>query len=76
VFKRWKDGLSLRPAEIRQYLPFQKPYPAFKLSKAAERLKIADLLSLYNRLTEFEVNFKSGTREDQIFLEMVLLGYR
>lgn len=73
VFKRWKDGLSLRPAETRQYLPFQKPYPAFKLSKAAERLTTDELLSLYKRLIEFEVNFKSGTREDQASLEMALL---
>jgi hypothetical protein len=73
AFSRWKEGLEIKPGDKRQYLPFQKPYYAFNLSKTSRRLGGQMLVSFLAMLAEFDLEVKSGTKYDRMRLECGLL---
>jgi len=73
AFSRWKEGLDMKPGDKRQYLPYQKPYYAFNLSKTSRRLGRQMLVSFLSMLAEFDGEVKSGTKYDRIRMECGLL---
>lgn len=74
TFGKWKEGMDLKPLDKRQYLPFQKPYYAFNLSKTSQGMSRKDLMSFFDMLAEFDVRIKSGTKHDRALLECGLIG--
>jgi DNA polymerase III delta subunit len=73
VFNKWKEGIEMTPLEKKLYLPYQKAFYAYKLSKTSQRLKRKELLSLLNMLINFDTKVKSGTKQDRVRLEHGLL---
>jgi DNA polymerase III delta subunit len=73
TFGKWKEGMELKPLEKKHYLPFQKPYYAFNLSKTSQRMSKKDLLAFFDMLAQFDVRVKSGTKHDRAFLEYGLI---
>lgn len=73
VFSRWKEGLDLKPGDKKQYLAYQKPYYAFKLSKTSRKLGRHVLVSMLGMLALFDFEVKRGTKFDRIRLECGLL---
>lgn len=75
TFGKWKDGVDLKPSEKKHYLPFQKPYYAFKLSKTSEKISKRDLIAFFDMLAALDVAIKSGgTKHDRLYLEKGLIG--
>jgi len=73
IFNKWKESIEMTPLEKKLYLPYQKPFYAYKLSKTGQRFKRKDLLSFFNMLMYFDAKIKSGTKQDRIRLEHGLL---
>jgi len=74
IFSKLKDDIDLKPMEKKHYLPYQKPYYAYNLSKTGSKLKTKNLIAFYDMLTSLEISIKSGTKHDRIHLEHGLLG--
>ena len=74
TFGKWKDGIEIKPLERKQYLPFQKPYYAFNLSKTSQKLSKRDLIALLDMLAALDLSIKSGTKFDRVRLEEGLAG--
>jgi DNA polymerase III delta subunit len=75
TFAKWKDNPDLKPSEKRHYLPFQKPYYAFNLSKTSEQISKQDLLAFFDMLAALDVAIKSGgTKHERVLLEEGLIG--
>ncbi len=74
TFGKWKDGLDLKPLEKKNYLPFQKPYYAFNLSKTSEKISKKDLIAFLDMLAALDLSIKSGTKFDRVRLEEGLAG--
>lgn len=73
IFSKWKEGLTMKPIENRQHLPYQKPYYAFNLSKTSRKFREKELLDFFKMLMLFDRHFKSGTKYDRVRLESGLL---
>lgn len=73
TFGKWKDDLEIKPTEKKHYFPYQKPYYAYKLSKASQKMAKQSLLSFLEKLTMFDVTVKKGTRYERTNLELGLL---
>jgi DNA polymerase III delta subunit len=73
IFNKWKENIEMIPLEKKLYLPYQKTFYAYKLSKTSQRFKRKDLLSFLNMLMHFDNKVKSGTKQDRIRLEHGLL---
>jgi DNA polymerase III delta subunit len=73
IFNKWKESIEMTPLDKKLYLPYQKPFYAYKLSKTGQRFKRKDLLSFFNMLMYFDTKIKSGTKQDRIRLEHGLL---
>jgi DNA polymerase III delta subunit len=74
IFNKWKASIEMTPLEKKLYLPYQKPFYAYKLSKTSQLFKRKELLSFLNMLMYFDTKIKSGTKQDRISLENCLLG--
>jgi DNA polymerase III delta subunit len=73
TLRKWVESIDMKPGDKRQYLPFQKPYYAFKLSKTGQKVSGQMLLRLLDNLAAFDVHVKSGTRFGRVRLEIGLL---
>ncbi|MCX8111224.1 MAG: hypothetical protein N3D15_08265 [Syntrophorhabdaceae bacterium] len=74
VLNRWKDSMDLKPIEKKQYLAFQKPYYAFKLSNTARKFDKKDLISFLDTLSRIDLAIKKGPEhERRVILETSLL---
>jgi DNA polymerase III delta subunit len=74
TFAKWKDNPDIKPTEKRHYLPFQKPYYAFNLSKTSEQISKQDLIAFLDMLADLDVAIKSGTKNERVLLEEGLIG--
>ncbi|MBA4417023.1 MAG: hypothetical protein C0392_03790 [Syntrophus sp. (in: bacteria)] len=74
TFGKWKDGMEMKPLEKKHYLPFQKPYYAYNLSKISQRMSKKDLIAFFDMLAAFDVKVKSGTKHERALLEQGLIG--
>jgi len=75
TFAKWKDNPDIKPSEKKHYLPFQKPYYAFNLSKTSEQISRQDLIAFLDMLTALDVAIKSGaTKHERTLLEEGLIG--
>ena len=74
TFAKWKDNPDIKPTEKRHYLPFQKPYYAFNLSKTSEQISKQDLIAFLDMLAALDVAIKSGTKNERVLLEEGLIG--
>ena len=68
-----KESLDSPPKEKKHFLPYQKPYYAFKLAKTSVKSSEKDLLVLYGMLVDLEMSIKTGTKYDRARLETALL---
>jgi DNA polymerase III delta subunit len=73
AFKQWKETFDLKSSEKRRYLTSQHPFYAYKLSKVAQNISRRDLLALFDMLTTFDAQVKTGTKYDRIRMEYGLL---
>lgn len=73
TFGKWKEDLEIKPSEKKHYFPYQKPYYAYKLSKASQKMAKQSLVSLLDKLAEFDASVKKGTRYERTNLELALL---
>ncbi len=73
AFPALKESLDFVPKEKKQYLPYQKPYYAFKLSKMSAKFSRKELLSLLDMLARLDALIKKGTKYDRVRLEAGLL---
>ncbi len=69
AFQQWLESLELKPGEKRHYLPLQKPYYAFNLSKIGRRIPTRGLLRFLSTLYRLDRSVKSGAGHDRIRLE-------
>lgn len=69
AFQQWLESLELKPGEKRHYLPLQKPYYAFNLSKIGRRIPTRGLLRFLSVLYRLDRSVKSGGGHDRIRLE-------
>jgi hypothetical protein len=74
TFGKWKDGVEIKPLEKKHYLPFQKPYYAFNLSKTSEKMSKKDLIAFFDMLAALDLGIKSGSKQDRVRLEEGLIG--
>jgi DNA polymerase III delta subunit len=70
---KWAESVEVKPGDKRQYLPFQKPYYASKLSKTSQKVSKGMLLSFFETLAALEVHVKRGTQYGRIRMESGLL---
>lgn len=68
-----KENLEIKTSEKKHYFPYQKPFYAYKLSKASRKIPKQALISFFNNLTMSDLRMKRGTRFDQIYMERDLL---
>jgi DNA polymerase III delta subunit len=73
-FPNLKESLVFPPSEKKHYLAYQKPFYAYNLCKASEKLTRKTLLSFFDRLVEFDLLTKKGTKHDRANFEAGLLG--
>jgi DNA polymerase III delta subunit len=74
TFAKWKDNPDIKPSEKKHYLPFQKPYYAFNLSKTSAQISKQDLIAFLDMLAALDVAIKSGTKNERVLLEEGLIG--
>jgi DNA polymerase III delta subunit len=74
TFGKWKDNLDLKPLEKKHYLPFQKPYYAFNLSKTSQKISKRDLIAFFDMLAALDLSIKTGTKYERVRLEEGLIG--
>jgi DNA polymerase III delta subunit len=72
-FAKWKEAAAVESAESKHYLPFQKAYPAFKLSRTGQKMSMKTLLAFMDALAKFDVKVKTGTKHDRVRLECSFL---
>jgi len=68
-----KENLEIKTSEKKHYFPYQKPFYAYKLSKASRKIPKQALISFFNNLTMSDLRMKRGTRFDQVYMERDLL---
>jgi DNA polymerase III delta subunit len=73
IFNKWKESIEMTPLDKKLYLPYQKTFYAYKLSKTGQRFKKKDLLSFLNMLMDLDTKIKSGTKQDRIHMEHGLI---
>ena len=73
TFNKWKESVEPIPLEKKLYLPFQKTYYAYKLSKTSQKFKRKDLLFFLDMLLHLDTEIKSGTKHERIYLESGLM---
>ena len=71
-FSKWKENIQMEPLDKKIYLPWQKPYYAFKLSKTSQSFSRKKLISIINMLMEVDTRIKSGTKQERMLLEQGL----
>jgi hypothetical protein len=72
AFTKWKGSLSSKSMEKKHYLPYQKPYYAFKLTQTSRKMSSPALIALFHRLVLFDRRVKSGTKLELPDLEQAL----
>ena len=73
TFTAFKEGLDFVPQERKHYLPYQKPYYAFKLSQTSMKFSKKELVSVLGMLARLDALIKKGTKYDKVRLETELL---
>jgi DNA polymerase III delta subunit len=74
IISQMKDQISFSPLDRRQYLPFQKPFYAFTLSKTSAKFSAKELESFLAVLTGLDMSIKRGTKHEVTRLEAGILG--
>ena len=74
TFGKWKEIMDVKPSEKRHYLPFQKPYYAFNLSKTSGKISRKDLIAFFDMLAALDLSIKSGAKNERVRLEEGLIG--
>lgn len=74
TFAKWKDVMDMKPSEKKHYLPFQKPYYAFNLSKTSGKISRQDLIAFFDMLADLDLSIKSGAKNERTRLEEGLIG--
>lgn len=74
IIARMKDQVSFSPLEKRQYLPFQKPFYAFTLSKTSAKFAVKELEAFLTVLARFDLSVKKGTKHEVARLESGIFG--
>lgn len=74
VMASMKDQVSLSPLDKKQYLPFQKPFYAYTLSKTSAKFAAKELETFHSFLSGFDLSIKRGTRYEVTRLESELFG--
>ena len=72
TFAKWKTSLASKSSEKKHYLPYQKPYYAFKLTQTSRKMSAPALMALFHRLALFDRRLKSGTKFELAHLEQAL----
>jgi hypothetical protein len=72
AFTKWKGGLSSKSPEKKNYLLYQKPFYAFKLTQTSRKMPASALTALFHRLAAFDKQVKSGTKFELQNLELAL----
>jgi DNA polymerase III delta subunit len=74
VMTHMKDQVDFPPLDKRQYLPFQKPFYAFTLSKTSAKFAAKELEAFLAFLSSLDLSIKTGTRYEVARLESGLFG--
>lgn len=74
IFPKMKDQVDLPPLDKKQYLPFQKSFYAFTLSKTSAKFSEKELETFLTLLAEFDRSVKMGTKHEMTRLESGLFG--
>lgn len=74
IMARMKDQVSLSPLDKKQYLPFQKPFYAFTLSKTSAKFTARELEAFLAFLSSSDLSIKRGTKYEVTRLESGIFG--
>lgn len=69
-----REDLDPKPRERKNYLTYQKPYPAFKLYQVSQKISSSDLIELYLHLADVDKAIKTGAANDRVLIERTLLA--
>lgn len=72
-FSDLKNLFSFIPEDKKNYFPYLNPRYALNIAGIANRMPFRRLKDLYNSLTAYDLNVKTGTRFERTRLETVLL---
>ena len=70
---RWKEQLPVKPEKTSHYLPYQRPFYAYKLMRLSQQFSSQRLYQLLESLIRLEVQLKGGAKNERVLLEEVLL---
>jgi DNA polymerase III delta subunit len=74
VIAKMKDQVNFSPLDKKQYLPFQKPFYAFTLSKTSAKFSAKELEAFLAVLARFDMSVKRGTKHEVTRLESGIFG--
>lgn len=74
VMGKIKDQVDFSPLDKKQYLPFQKPFYAFTLSKTSAKFSARELETFLAVLAGFDTSIKRGTKHEITRLEAGIFG--
>jgi hypothetical protein len=74
IVARMKDQVDFSPLDKKQYLPFQKPFYAFTLSKTSAKFSAKELEAFLAVLARFDMSVKRGTKHEVTRLESGIFG--
>lgn len=70
---RWKEQLRTKPVNPSHYLPYQRPFYAYKLLGISEEFSDKSLRSLFESLSWLESAVRRGAKNERLLLEYMLL---
>jgi DNA polymerase III delta subunit len=74
IIAAMKEQVSFSPLDKKQYLPFQKPFYAFTLSKTSSKFSAKELQDFLSVLAGFDRSVKKGTKHEITRLESGIFG--
>lgn len=74
IMGKIKEQVDFSPLDKKQYLPFQKPFYAFTLSKTSAKFSARELEAFLAVLAGFDTNIKRGTKHEIARLEAGIFG--
>lgn len=74
IIAQMKDQIIFSPLDKKQYLPFQKPFYAFTLSKTSAKFSARELEAFLEVLMKFDMGVKRGTKHEVTRLEAGIFG--
>jgi DNA polymerase III delta subunit len=74
IMGKIKDQVDFSPLDKKQYLPFQKPFYAFTLSKTSAKFSARELETFLAVLAGFDMSIKRGTKHEITRLESGIFG--